>query len=127
MFSDNLSTSLLKIIEERKLSQQKLANATNLSCRYISGIICKTSSPTIKSLEKICTALDVTPNELLIPKDIVLTLEINKVLFYKNDNKIIPLCPHCNKPLKQEFIGYCNHCSGKLSWKNYTNAKIIYK
>lgn len=65
-FSDNLSCSLLKICSARGISQESLAELSNLSTKTINNIICKRCMPSLKTLEKICHALQITPNELLL-------------------------------------------------------------
>ena len=129
MFKDNLSEALLKLIEEKNITQEKLAEASNLSFRYVNKIIGRKSSPTITSLEKICSAYDITPNELLLPADSdkanakpVTQIDIINT---GNSSECHPVCPHCGKILKAENIAFCNHCSGKLSWQNYYKSTLI--
>lgn len=129
MFKDNLSEALLKLIEEKNITQEKLAEACNLSFRYVNKIIGRKSAPTITSLEKICSTYDITPNELLLPAGFDKT-EAKPVTQVKpintgNRTEYHPVCPHCGKLLKTENIAFCNYCSGKLSWQNYSKATLL--
>ena len=127
MFSKFLSDNLLKIIGERDITQEKLAEKSNISPRYINSIICQNTAPTIKSLEKICSALDVTPNELLLPENHKTTIaqSVKKLRYDEIELRFLPVCPHCNKTIKLEYIAFCEHCTGKLSWNEYSHADII--
>lgn len=129
MFEDNLSAALLRLLEEKEISQEKLAESSNLSFRYINKIIGRKASPTITSLEKICSALEITPNELLLTEDFnnSVVKSVITVKQIKKNGKITyqPICPHCGKLLKSENIVFCNHCSGKLSWQKYSGASVV--
>lgn len=127
MFSKFLSDNLLKIIGERDITQEKLAEKSDISSRYINSIICQNTAPTIKSLEKICSALDVTPNELLLPEnhENSIAKPVKQLHFDEKELRFLPVCPHCNKTIKLEYIAFCEHCTGKLSWKEYSHATII--
>ncbi len=50
----------------KKLTQEKLAERTDLANNYISNIENNRSIPSLETLVKLCTALDITPNDLLI-------------------------------------------------------------
>ena len=52
--------------KQRKWTQGKLAEKTDLSNNYISNIEHNYSIPSIETLMRLCTALDVTPNDILL-------------------------------------------------------------
>ncbi len=57
---------LAEIRKSRKLTQEKLAEQTDLANNYISNIENSRSIPSLETLVKLCEALDVTPNEILL-------------------------------------------------------------
>lgn len=66
MFWDNLSAALLRFCAARSLSYEEVAERCHISPRYFGEIVHKHTSPTLRTLEKICAGLDVTPNDLLL-------------------------------------------------------------
>ena len=52
--------------KEKGLTQAKLAEKANLTNNYISNIETQHSIPSLETLVKICAALEVTPNDLLL-------------------------------------------------------------
>lgn len=66
MFLDNLSAALLRFCAARSLSYEEVAERCHISPRYFGEIVRKHTSPTLRTLEKICAGLDVTPNDLLL-------------------------------------------------------------
>ena len=50
-----------------RLTQERLAEKTDLANNYISNIETGRSIPSLETLCKLCEALDVTPNDLLLP------------------------------------------------------------
>ncbi|WDV46657.1 helix-turn-helix transcriptional regulator [Clostridiaceae bacterium M8S5] len=50
-----------------QLTQENLANSTNLSIQYIGNIERGYSTPSIETIMKISLALNITPNHLLLP------------------------------------------------------------
>lgn len=61
-----LGKRLAKARKRKKLTQETLAEQTNLANNYISNIENSRSIPSLETLMKLCTALDVTPNEILL-------------------------------------------------------------
>ena len=57
---------LAAIRKERKLTQEKLAELTDLANNYISNIENNRSIPSLETLVKLCNALEITPNDLLL-------------------------------------------------------------
>lgn len=70
MFLDNLSTSVLRLCDTRKLSYEAASERCDLSSRYFGSIARGKTAPTILTLEKLCVGFDLTPNDLLIPSAI---------------------------------------------------------
>ena len=57
---------LAKIRKDRGLTQEKLAEMTDLANNYISNIENNRSIPSLETLVRICAALEVTPNDILL-------------------------------------------------------------
>ena len=57
---------LAAIRKDKKLTQEKLAELTDLANNYISNIENSRSIPSLETLVKLCNALEITPNDLLI-------------------------------------------------------------
>ena len=66
MFSKELANRLIKIIDERSMTVESLANTVGLTREYVSGIKNGHNVPSIDSLEKICSGLGLEPNDLLL-------------------------------------------------------------
>jgi len=60
-----LAENLRKFRNRAKLSQKQLADRIGISCPRISEIELGKGNPTVKTLEKIATALQVEPMDLL--------------------------------------------------------------
>ena len=69
MFLDNLSTSVLKLCDTRRLSYEAASERCDLSSRYFADIARGKTAPTILTLEKLCVGFELTPNDLLIPSE----------------------------------------------------------
>lgn len=70
MFLANLSTSVLRLCDTRKLSYETASERCKLSARYFGDIARGKTAPTILTLEKLCVGFALTPNDLLIPSEI---------------------------------------------------------
>lgn len=57
---------LARIRKEKGLTQEKLAEKSNLANNYISNIENCRSIPSLETLIKLCEALDITPDDLLL-------------------------------------------------------------
>lgn len=73
MFNKNLSANLLRICEERGLSEAAVADMCEISLRYFNKIICNKTNPSITTLEKLCTGLNASPQELLLKQENIIT------------------------------------------------------
>jgi transcriptional regulator with XRE-family HTH domain len=61
-----IGTRIKTARELKKLTQEQLAEITGLTNNYISNIERSRSKPSIKTLIKLCNALDVTPDNILL-------------------------------------------------------------
>ncbi|MCT4562913.1 MAG: helix-turn-helix domain-containing protein [Maledivibacter sp.] len=61
-----LGKSIKKYRLEEELTQEKLAGLTGLSVQYIGNIERGNTTPSLETVMKICEALKITPNHLLI-------------------------------------------------------------
>ena len=74
---------------ELRITQSELADKTGLTPKYISNIETSHSIPSIETVMKICSALDVTPDYLLLgiatEKELAKLEELNRMLKSCND------------------------------------------
>lgn len=133
-FVDNLSLTLLLLCEKYKLSYEAASEACRISSRHFGSIVRKQANTSIKTLEKICIAFEVTPNDLLLPRSYILqpglepsAMRVIKKYGYRENKSInvFPVCPKCETPLAREYQAYCDRCGQKLDWIGYRNAEII--
>lgn len=134
MFTKEFANNLLKIIEERNLTLESVAEITKLSRKFIGNIINQRQKPTLESFEKICSALQLEPNDLLISQK---SKQVGKSepmavtkIFCQEKNKTLTyraVCPSCNKLLQSDWQSYCDCCGQRLSWAQYINADFICK
>lgn len=59
MYIKIVSTNILRIMQEKKLTQEILAQKSGLSVPFLSGIARNIANPSIKTLESIADALEV--------------------------------------------------------------------
>lgn len=59
-----IADGIREILDERKLSQRKVAAAAGFSDKQFSAMLCGTKLIRIEYIPRICKALGVTPNEL---------------------------------------------------------------
>lgn len=132
MFSKELAVKILKLVDERNMTIEELSEASGLSRRFITNITSGKQVPTLNSLEKLCSALEVEPNDLLINdksknQERSMAMLVDSV--YCNNQKSLstyaPICPHCNSLLQNNWQSYCDNCGQKLSWKHFLESKVI--
>lgn len=58
-----------RLREEKGLTQAALAKGAGLAQSFVSSIESGQKSPTVRSLQKLASALDVSPDELLVPDE----------------------------------------------------------
>ena len=87
--------------ESKSLTQEQLAEITGLSNNYISNIERNRSIPSLETLVKICNALNVTPDFLLV--DSVFTYSSRE--YIKDDiAKLLSKCNNKTIKLISKFI-----------------------
>ena len=134
MFVKELASNLLKVIDEKNMTLESLSEKSDLSRRFINNIINGKQVPTINSLEKLCSALELEPNDLLInykskDKERSAPMSVNTVYCSKQETifTYIPICPYCNSLLQNNWQSHCDNCGQKLSWKHFINSKVTMK
>lgn len=80
---------LADIRKNKKLTQEALAEQTDLANNYISNIENSRSIPSLETLVKLCGALNVTPNDILLGTSTTSELYMRKEL----EDKISSLSP----------------------------------
>ena len=132
MFSKALSTVLLREMNKRDITQEELAEICSLSKRFMGDIVRGHAVPRLDSFEKICAGLEVSPEDLLVDKKSRYTNKLTamqvthiKCIQQVNTKEYFPICPSCQITLERDYQAYCDRCGQKLSWKNYSKAKII--
>lgn len=132
MFSKELAVKILKLIDKNNMTLEALSEASGLSRKFINNITNGKQVPTLNSLEKLCSAFEVEPNDLLINEK-SLDHERSTAMFVntvycsnlKSPFAYTPICPHCNSLLQNNWQSYCDNCGQKLSWKHFTDSKVI--
>ncbi len=132
MFTRELSVKILRIVAERDMTLESLSEAAGLSRKFIGNITKERQVPTLDSFEKICTALQLEPNDLLIndkskSKNKSEAKCIEKLYCRKENDfyKLIPVCPSCQALLKNNWQSYCDNCGQHLCYEKYADAEII--
>ena len=133
MFSDALSTAVLRLCEAYRLSYEAAAERCGISPRYYGSIARKEASPTILVLEKICNGFQLTPNDLLMspvvqqPLRFRIPMPVTHVQRFQLQNGFTtyPICPQCGLTFEREYQRYCEHCGQCLSWKGFSKAIIV--
>lgn len=94
-----LGKRISNLRRQKKLTQEELAEKTDLSTNYISHIENSRSIPSLETLMKLCAAMDVTPNELL------LGTSQNRTDYLQNEvQQKLTLCTPAQRRLVNRFI-----------------------
>ncbi len=132
MFSKELASKILKFADERNMTLEALSEKSGLSRRFINNVTSGRQVPTLNSLEKLCSALEVEPNDLLISEkskdqERAIAMLVNTVYCSSKENPsaYTPVCPYCNALLQNDWQSYCDNCGQKLSWKHFLESKVI--
>ena len=133
MFLDNLSTSVLRLCDSRKLSYEAASERCELSSRYFGDIARGKTAPTILTLEKLCVGFDLTPNDLLIPSvswremSFREPMPVTHIRCFRWPCGItsFPICPQCGVTMEREYQSFCDRCGQCLEWKGFPKATII--
>ena len=84
--------------KKKGLTQSKLAEKAEISNNYVSNIENSHSIPSLETLVKICVALEITPNDLL------LNISTESVNYSNND--IADLLGQCSSKEKRYIKGF---------------------
>lgn len=130
MFLDNLSTSVLKLCDTRRLSYEAASERCDLSSRYFADIARGKTAPTILTLEKLCVGFDLTPNDLLIPSELWREMAFREPMpvthircfHFFHGLTGFPVCPQCGRTLEREYQPYCDRCGQCLDWKRFLQS-----
>lgn len=133
MFSDNLSTSILKLCDSCKLSYEAASEQCELSSRYFGDIARGKTAPTILTLEKLCIGFGLTPNDLLLPSAIWQEMSFRQPMpvtqircFHRScGTTSFPVCPQCGVTTEREYQSFCDRFGQCLTWKGFSKATII--
>lgn len=133
MFLDNLAVNVLRLCDEEKLSYEKASEKCDLSPRYFGSITRGQTSPSIVTLEKLCTGFCLTPNDLLVEQSICresafrTPMPVTEIRCYRWEHGLsgFSVCPQCHSTLEWEYQQFCDRCGQRLDWKNYHKATII--
>lgn len=63
-----MGETLKRFRKQKKMTLQQLAQETGISTGYISKIERDSANPSVQNIQKICYALGITANELMIPR-----------------------------------------------------------
>lgn len=133
MFLANLSTSVLRLCDSRKLSYEAASERCDLSSRYFADIARGKTAPTILTLEKLCAGFDLTPNDLLIPAEIwreiafrrsmpVTQIRCSHIAYGMTG---FPVCPRRGRTMEREYQPYCDRCGQCLDWRDFQKATVL--
>lgn len=125
MFSKELSASLLRICDLRKLSYETAAELCDISSRQFGNIVREESVPSMKTFEKFCNGLDLTPNDLLGFQQYPMPIQKVFHACLSEHLLMVPICPNCDQPLELMSQRYCSHCGQLLPWERFDDAQFI--
>ncbi len=125
MFVDNLSKAVLQLCEAKVLSYDEASELCNISSRYFGSVARGQTAPTVLTLEKLCTGLKVTPNDLLLARQ--QAMQVTQIRCYDcaQGRTGYPICPRCQQTIDREYQQHCDHCGQRLGWEGYRNAAVI--
>ncbi len=133
MFTKELSSNLLKILNEKKLTVSALSELTHMSRNHMNNIISQKQVLSVEMLENICSGLEVNPDELLLSdkskqKDKSKPMKVTQIVCSKGSNNTMhsPICPDCGKKLIKDNQAFCDKCGRRLSWREYSKAEMLY-
>lgn len=129
MFLVNLSSNLLRICGNSKISYEKAAELCECSSKHFANIINRRTQPSLNVFEHICIGFKLTPNALLdIPapeKELAFRVPMPVTEVHLLGNFPFPVCPKCKCTLEREYTAYCDRCGQRLDWNNFHNATTI--
>ena len=128
MFSENLSKSILQILQDKGLTYEAAANLCGFTSQHLSNIIRRRSSPSLEIFEKICVSLRQSPNDLLgLPSaspELARLIAASVIIVVDricSDGSFITaaLCPFCGAELGNPKFAFCPFCGQKLLWPKF--------
>ena len=131
MFSRKLATSLLALCDSQNLTYEAASELCGISPRYFGAIARAQCAPTISTLEKLCSGLNRTPNELLgfcAPEEELSyrremrVTHFRRCAFRDGEQTYFPVCPRCFIDLEREYQAFCDRCGQKLAWGDFDHA-----
>lgn len=134
MFLANLSNSILRICGAKDLSYEAASELCDLSSRYFGDIVRQKSAPTIITLEKLCSGLEQSPNELLGVSPVLQEvsyrepMKVTQIRCYRAFRVLtsFPVCPRCQTTLEREYQNFCDRCGQKLDWSVFGKATVLF-
>lgn len=134
MFLENLSVSVLKLCDANHYTYESASERCDISTRYLGSIARRKTSPSIRTLEKLCVGFGVTPNDLLLMGSGIKEqsyrepMPIVHIRGFRGSNGLIsfPVCPRCNTTMSREYQLFCDRCGQRLDWSGFDNAMIIF-
>lgn len=129
-YSKRLSLKISYLLSNSDLTVKELSELSGISTTTINNIIHQKQLPTLKTLERLCFGLSLSPNDFLCAGQIKIPDKfkskfVNKITVFHFAS--FPLCPACKTTLEREYQPYCDRCGCKLNWQKYSTAKKIYK
>lgn len=133
MFLDNLSASVLQLCDFYKLSYEEASRQCGLSARCFGDIARGRTTPTIATLEKLCTGFTLTPNDLLIAPPVQREagfrepMSVTHIRCFQRVPRStgFPVCPRCGVTMEREYQKFCDRCGQCLDWKGFSKAAVI--
>ena len=125
MFNGNLSKSILRICDVRNLSYESISALCDISVRYLGSIARGRANPTLLVLEKLCTGLQVAPDELLgvdqhnqawLYRQPMRLIAVRRYPTCTGSMSLYPVCPRCNNTIKRAHQAFCDRCGQRLDW-----------
>ena len=134
MFNGNLSKSILRICDVRNLSYESISALCDISVRYLGSIARGRANPTLLVLEKLCTGLQVAPDELLgvsrnkqawLYRQPMRLLTVRQYPACTGGMSLYPVCPRCHYTMEREYQAFCDHCGQRIYWSFLRYAALI--
>ncbi len=134
VFSKNLSTNVLCMCDYQELTYETASKLCHLSPRYFGSIARGQTTPSVNTLEKLCTGFRRSPNELLGFQTTDEELSYRKAMqvthyrkcpFLRDSLTAYPVCPRCTGDIDREYQSFCEQCGQKLAWRNYSRATSV--
>lgn len=123
MFSDTLSASVLRLLNEQKLSYESAAELCDISSRNMGNIIRRRVQPKLQTVEKLCQGLHVTPNELLLAN--IPAEKVTVQLALRGGDAYYPVCPGCEAAVAGDLTRLCVRCGHRPERSDRATVLIL--